>query len=111
MAASAEFLAFLKDQMAGFAPVTARRMFSGAGIYRDGRIFALVARDSLYLKSDADTQAVFEAEGLQPFTYETKQGARIISSYRRAPARCLDDPDEMAAWCGKQPFGPDNPRR
>jgi len=87
--------------MAGFAAVTARRMFSGAGLYRDGIIFALIVRDTLYLKADAETRGDFEAEGLVPFTYETKRGTRSLGSYWRCPERCLDDPDEMALWCRK----------
>ncbi len=37
--------------MAGFGPVAVKRMFGGAGIYRDGLMFALVADDVLYLKA------------------------------------------------------------
>ena len=101
MAASAEFIAFLKEQMAGFGAVTSRRMFSGAGIYRDGVIFALIVQDTLYLKADAESRADFEAEGLGPFTYDTKLGERTITSYWRCPERCLDDPGEMTLWCRK----------
>ena len=99
MAASAEFIGFLKEQMAGFGAVTARRMFSGAGLYRDGVIFALIVQDTLYLKADAESRPGFEAEGLGPFTYDTKHGERTIPSYWRCPERCLDDPGEMTTWC------------
>lgn len=99
MAASAELLAFLIEQMSGFAPVTQRRMFGGAGLYRDGRIFALVASDTLFLKSDSVSAPLFDAEGLKPFSYMTKDGENTITSYRRAPESCLDDPDEMTRWC------------
>ena len=44
MGSNAEFLDFLKDQLRGLGHVTARRMFSGAGFYCDGVIFALVLR-------------------------------------------------------------------
>jgi DNA transformation protein and related proteins len=98
MAASREFLDFLKEQMAGFGPVSARRMFGGAGIYHDGMMFGLVADDVLYLKADGETKALFEAEGLEPFAYEAKGGKRAVMSYWRAPSRCLDDPDDMRDW-------------
>ena len=99
MAASAELLEFLTEQMSGFAPVSRRPMFGGAGFFRDGRMFALVAADVLYLKADAATAPLFDAEGLAPFSYATKSGQHTITSYRRAPASCLDDPDEMTRWC------------
>jgi len=98
---SAEYLDFIKDQMADFGPVSVRRMFGGAGIYRDGVIFALVVGEDLFLKADDRTRGDFEAEGLGPFTYATKNGPNTITSYWRAPSRCLDDRDEMTLWCRK----------
>ena len=99
MSTSAEFLEFLTEQMAGFGPVSVRRMFGGAGIFRDGLMFALIINEVLYFKADETTKGDFEAEGLSPFTYATKREPRTVMSYWRAPSRCLDDPDEMNEWC------------
>ena len=99
MAVSAELIEFLKGQMADFGPVSVRRMFSGAGIFRDGLMFALVVGDMLYLKADEDTRGGFEAEGLEAFSYATRGGRNTIMSFMRAPERCLDDPDDMTRWC------------
>ena len=101
MSSSAEFLEFLEEQMDLFGRVTTRRMFGGAGFYRDGLMFALVADDVLYLKTDNASRSDFESEGLTPFTYATRNGQNTIISYHRAPLRCLDDRDEMADWCRK----------
>jgi DNA transformation protein len=76
-------------------------MFGGAGIYRDGIMFALVADEALYFKADELTKGEFEAEALTPFAYSTKNGTNTIMSYWRAPERCLDDPQEMAEWAKK----------
>lgn len=100
MAASREFIAFIAEQItAGFGPVTVKRMFSGAGFFRNELMFALVAGDAFYLKTDDTGRAAFEAEGLGPFTYMKKDGEHTLTSYWRAPARCLDDADEMKNWC------------
>ncbi len=101
MSTSAEFIAFVTEQMAGFGPVSVRRMFGGAGVFRDGLMFALIADDTLYFKADVTNEADFKAEGLSPFTYQTKRNPRTVMAYWRAPERCLDDPDEMANWCRK----------
>jgi DNA transformation protein and related proteins len=98
MTVSAEFADFLKEQMTGLGTVGLRRMFGGMGVFRDGLMFALVDDDVLYLKVDEPGRAAFEAEGLTPFTYATKNGAHTLTSYWRAPERCLDDADEMTAW-------------
>jgi DNA transformation protein len=86
------------DLFSAFGPVSVRRMFSGAGIYADGTMFALIARGVIYLKADAETVAAFERENLPPFTYATKDGKRGVMSYRRMPDRLYDDPEELAAW-------------
>lgn len=101
MAASREFIDFITEQMADFGPVTVKRMFSGAGYFRNDLMFALVAGDALYFKSDEAGRAAFEAEGLGPFSYGTKDGEHTLTSYWRAPERCLDDPDEMKIWCAR----------
>jgi DNA transformation protein len=99
MAVSPQLLDFLKEQMAEFGGVTARRMFGGAGLFRDGLMFALVADEVLYFKADAENVARFDAEGLAPFAYDTKNGRQTVLGYRRAPERCLDDAGDMAEWC------------
>ncbi|GLK69473.1 TfoX/Sxy family protein [Hansschlegelia plantiphila] len=81
-----------------FGPVRCRPMFGGTGVYARDVMFALEVRDVLYLKTDASTQAAFQAEGCGPFSYDTARGQRTIASYWRAPDRLLDDPEEFAVW-------------
>jgi DNA transformation protein len=98
---SSEFSEFLIEQMSGFGNVSARRMFGAAGLYRDGVMFALVADDVLYFRVDEATRGDFVAEGLDSFSYRSKSGRTAVMAYMRAPERCLEDIDEMAAWCRK----------
>jgi DNA transformation protein and related proteins len=93
-----EFVDFVKDQMARLGPVVSRRMFSGAGLYLDGVIFALILRDTLYFKVDDGNRAAYEAEGLSPFSYQVKGRTVEIGSYRRAPERLFDDSEDMVDW-------------
>ena len=101
MTVSRDLIDLLLDGLTGFGPVAARRMFSGAGLFRDGLMFAIVIDDVLYFKTDAETAAAFEDENLGPFTYATKHGDKVLTNYRRAPARCLDDGDELKAWAAR----------
>ena len=89
---------FLIDLFAPFARVTVRRMFSGHAVYRDGVVFALAIGAGLFVKCDAETAPLFEAEGLEPFAYSTVRGTTTITSYRRLPDACLDDEDELRRW-------------
>jgi TfoX-like protein len=61
---------FIRDLFAPFGAATARRMFSGAGIFADGLMFGRVVRDVIYLKVDDINRKDFEREGSPPFTYK-----------------------------------------
>lgn len=87
----------LEDLFAPFGPVRVKRMFGGQGIYRGEIMFALVADDVIYLKSDALNAAAFDAASLAHFTYE-RNGKPYPMSYRRMPDVCFDDPDALVAW-------------
>lgn len=77
-------------------PVTARRMFSGYGLYLDGAMFAIVARGALYLKAGAEDADRFRAAGSCPFTYR-RQGRNVALSFWRLPG---------SAWAGIDAFLP-----
>jgi DNA transformation protein and related proteins len=88
----------IRELFSVFGPVEVRRMFGGAGIYAEGRMFALVSDGVVYLKADERNAPAFERERLEHFTYATRAGRRGVMSYRRMPDRLYDDPDELAVW-------------
>jgi DNA transformation protein len=90
----------IRELFSAFGPVTVRRMFSGAGVFRDGAMLALVARGAVYLKADAQTIPDFEREGCGPFVYGTRHGERTLQSYWRLPDRLYDDVEELGIWAG-----------
>jgi DNA transformation protein and related proteins len=89
---------FLIDLFADFGPVTIRKMFSGFGISADGTNFALALRAGLYFRADEQTIPQFEAEGSQPFQYQTRAKTVTVNSYWQLPARLFDDSEELAGW-------------
>ena len=80
----------LSDVLGG---VKARGMFGGFGIYHQGRMFALVANDQLYLKADVVNRDTYIDGGSTPFLYESK-GTPVTMSYYLADL----DADEFAEW-------------
>ena len=88
----------IKELFAAFAPVSVRRMFSGAGVFTEGLMIAIVVDGVIYLKVATQDIAAFEREGCGPFSYATKEGTRSLASYWRMPDRFYDDPDELAQW-------------
>jgi DNA transformation protein and related proteins len=93
---------FIRELFAQFGPVTVRRMFSGAGIFRDGLMLGLVIRDVIYLKVDDTNRADFEREGSEPFTYtrgrKSGRPSQHALPYWRLPERLYDDPEELSVW-------------
>jgi DNA transformation protein len=86
----------IRELFSAFGPVTVRRMFSGAGLFAEGVMFALRIRDDIFLKADAETIPSLEAEGSRPFSYETKKRRVVVNSLWRLPDRLLDDPEDLA---------------
>lgn len=87
----------IRDVLAGFGPVTIRKMFGGHGVFRDGLMFALEADGEIYLKADDTSEPAFAEAGSRPFVYASK-GRGVTMRYWRTPEAALDDPDVMAAW-------------
>jgi DNA transformation protein len=75
-------------------------MFGGWGFYLDGRMFALVAFETFYIKADAENRPDFEARGLAPFRYEARGKVRTMS-YFEPPSAALDDREQLCAWARK----------
>jgi DNA transformation protein len=88
----------IRELFSEFGPVDVRRMFGGQGVFVEGRMIALISREVIHLKADAETIPEFEREGLSPFTYATKDGEHKLTSYWRMPDRLYDDPEELAQW-------------
>ena len=72
-------------------------MFGGHGVFRDELMFGLVVDDTLYLKADKESRAMFESVGLPPFEY-TRKGRRIALSYYPAPEEAMENPLTLAEW-------------
>ena len=97
MAVSEGFLAYVIDQCSGWDGVTARKMFGGAGLYRDGKMFGLVADDVAYLKADDSNRAEFERAACSPFKPYPEKATAM--SYYEIPPDVLEQPEEMIEWC------------
>jgi DNA transformation protein len=72
-------------------------MFGGAGVYRDGLMFALVSDNEVFLKADNATAERFRGAGSRPFVYR-KGGKPVDMSYFSVPDEALDDPDRLKFW-------------
>lgn len=92
---------YLVEQLASLGDVSARSMFGGWGIYHEGRMFALVADDTLYIKVDDLNRDDFEREGLLPFRYDRTDREVAVMSYYQPPATAIDDRELLCEWARK----------
>jgi DNA transformation protein len=97
MPSGSDFVDNVLDLLGGWGGVSARRMFGGYGLYRQGLMFALVAEDVLYFKVDDQNRAAFKAAGMGPFTYEGKNKP-VEMSYYESPPELFDDGEAMTDW-------------
>jgi len=94
---SSSHLDHLKDLFSAFGEISIRKMFGGAGIYCDGKIFAIADDDDVWLKVDDVSRAAFEDVGLKPFEFDMK-GKKGTMSYYRPPDDIFDDEDALRRW-------------
>lgn len=98
MAANAEFVSYIKEQLAPLGFLSSGRFFGGQAISYHGRQFAWVIGSTLYLRVNDASRADFEAAGAQPFTYMTKKGEITVRKFYTAPEFLLDDPAQLLTW-------------
>ncbi len=98
MAVSSSFIAFVVDQLSSWGEVTSRRMFGGAGLYREGRMFGLIADDVAYLKVDDSNREDFVRAGSSPFNPYPEKAKGAVMSYYEVPPEVLENPEEFGRW-------------
>lgn len=91
------FVAHCVELLQPLGSVRTKRMFGGWGLYVDEVFIAIIAFERLYLKVDESSRPAFEAEGCEPFVYDTDKGS-VSLGYWTAPAEALDSPALMQPW-------------
>lgn len=98
MAISDSDIEHVRELFAELEPLTIKRMFGGAGIYSQGRIFAVQRSDGiLFLKAKGAFAARMAKAGAEPFEMEMKGKLRSMG-YMSLPAEALDDPELACEW-------------
>ena len=98
MAYDPDFGEWVREHFAALGPLEIKRMFGGAGVYRQGTIFALLDDGVVWLKGDESNIPALEAAGSRQFTYPGKDGAVMNLGYWSLPETAVDDPDEAVEW-------------
>jgi len=89
---------WIAEAMEPVGTVSSRKMMGGAVLYCDGTIFALVADDAVWFKSDAESDAEWDAAGCPRFSFTMGDGRVDVMNYRKAPDDVYDDADALREW-------------
>jgi DNA transformation protein and related proteins len=101
MAVDEGLVEWVREALEPIGTVTMRRMMGGAMLYMDGSVFALVHDGELWIKADAESNAIWDAAGHHDrFTVTFKDGSVDQMNYRRAPSETYDDADALRKWAG-----------
>ena len=101
MAISDEFIEYVLDQFSKWSGVSVRKMFGGAGLYRDQVIFGLIADDAAYLKVDDSNREDFEKAGSSIFRPYPEKNTNAVMPYYEIPVDLLENPDQLIEWSKK----------
>jgi len=89
--------AWVQEALEPIGRVSMRKMMGAAVLYLDGTVFAVVD-DQIWLKSDSESDAIWDAAGCDRFAFTDKDGKVETMNYRRAPDEVYDDPEAMQRW-------------
>jgi DNA transformation protein len=98
MAIDEGLYAWVQEALEPLGPVTMRKMMGGATLYLDGTIFAILDEGEIWFKADAETDAIWDAEGRERFSVTFKDGRVDTMNYRRGPSDVYDEPEAMQRW-------------
>ncbi|MDF7775150.1 TfoX/Sxy family protein [Sphingomonas sp. AOB5] len=98
MAFDAGLVDWVIEAMEPVGTVTFRKMMGGAVLYLDGVVFAVVDDGEVWLKGDAESEAIWDEAGCDRFTFTGSDGQAQVMNYRRAPSDVYDDAEAMREW-------------
>ena len=101
MTVSADYAAYVVDQLSQSLKVTSRLMFGGVGLYCDDLFFALIAGDVVYLKVDDSNREDYVSRGCTAFQPRARDQTVYSMSYFAVPPEVLEDADDLALWARK----------
>lgn len=91
------YVQWVLEQLSGAGAVSARRMFGGIGLYRDGVFFAIISSDVLYFKAGEANRDDYATRGMQQFQ-PFRAKPELSLNYYAVPADVLEDQDECVHW-------------
>jgi DNA transformation protein and related proteins len=78
--------------------IVAKKLFGGKGLSIDGKNFAIIAFDQLWLKVDDESRHAFVEAGCRIFTYNWTDGIERHLGYYTVPEEAMESAALMRPW-------------
>jgi DNA transformation protein and related proteins len=78
--------------------IITKKLFGGKGLSIDGKNFAIIAFDQLWLKVDDESRHAFEEAGCRIFTYTWTDGIERHLGYYTVPEEVMESAALMRPW-------------
>jgi len=91
----------MNDVFGDMPGIVSRAMFGGWGIYKNGKIFAIITDGELYFKVGDSNRADYEKRGSKPFVYAMPNGKKTTMSYWLLPEEIMEDREQLEIWIEK----------
>jgi len=96
MAASTDYLDFILDQLSSWKTIHSKRMFGVIGLYVDGYMFGIVAKEVVFFKVDDSNIANYRAADSQAL--KLFKNNSVMASFYEIPIAVLEDVDQFTVW-------------
>lgn len=91
------FVASIEKRLSAFFSVSTRAMFGGFGVYREKKMFGLIANNQFYVKADKQSAEYFKSFGSEPFTYQNN-GKDVAMSYWKVTDEVMESDELLGEW-------------
>jgi len=98
MSASPEFIAYVRDLLAPLGTLKDGKFFGGFAFKSGSKQFAMIMGNTLYFCVNNQTRKKYEAAGMEPFSYSTKNGRVKVNKYFSVPDDLFENQDKLVEW-------------
>jgi len=96
MAASTDYLDFILDQLSNWKTIITKRMFGCVGLYADGLMFGIIAKETIFFKVDETNKEQYLNAGSETLTLFKNNST--VASFYEVPIEILEDSDQFVVW-------------
>jgi len=96
MATSTDYLDFILDQLSNWKTVNTKRMFGCIGLYAEGLMFGIIAKEIIYFKVDSTNKNNYLEASSKPL--KLFKNKSIVASFYEVPIEILEDSGQFVVW-------------